>query len=501
MVAPDDRSTVAPSPSAQSKLQRPILALLAVTSALVVIGCLARQFVSWRNFGDLESEGGMWTTLALDAANGIVYRPIFSPLGYGGTRYSPLHFLIHAAFLKAGAPPIASGFLMGIVCVLVTLAGIYVLMRKLQTPRSLAIPLTTFFLAAFCVRSGILSIKADLLAAGLDVWGLIVAFPLGDSNPQKSNWPRAILAASCFALAVATKITSLYGICAIVTWLLLRRDFKSAARVLIVFLLAVGGIITAVQFASEGRLSHIFLLSASANSGIRRLLQAPYYFFHAAGIRDRAVGAFWVTAIVALLSRPQWTSLPTILMGYTTLGTVAIFGTHGTDMNHLMDLQIASLIVLGVQCRSGNLGGWILVFVVLISLHAAHSCVNDINLMRTERHRHHLLACLSDTEKSSVNGPIFSDNPIIPILAGQRPYMLDCMIFSAIDVRHYETQEALISDLTRQHFRAVIVNLDLTHNTISTLTDPWPGILDIMKTKYQLTDTQDRNQVYLPKMP
>jgi len=501
MIAPDDRSTVASSPSAQSQLQRPILALLVTTSALVVIGCLARQFVSWRNFGDLESEGGMWTTLALDAANGIIYRPIFSPLGYGGTRYSPLHFLIHAGLLKAGAPPIPSGFLMGIACALVTLAGIYVLMRKLQTPRSLAIPLTTFFLAAFCVRSGILSIKADLLATGLDVWGLIVAFPLGDSNPQKSAWPRAILAGICFALAVATKITSLFGICTIVTWLLLRRDFKNAARVLIIFLLVVAGIITAVQLASEGRLSHIFLLSASANSGIRRLLQAPYYFFHATAIRDRAVGAFWLAAIVALLCRPHWTSLPTILMGYTTLGTVAIFGTHGTDMNHLMDLQIASLIVLGVQCRSGKLAHWILVFVVLISLHAAHSCINDINLMRTERNRHHLLACLADTEKSSVKGPIFSDNPIIPILAGERPYMLDCMIFSAIDVRHYETQEALISDLTRQHFRAVIVNLDLTHNTISTPNDPWPGILDIMKTKYQLTDMQDRNQVYLPKMP
>jgi hypothetical protein len=510
MVAPDDRSTVAPSPSAQSQLQRPILALLAVTSALVVIGCLARQFVSWRNFGDLESEGGMWTTLALDAANGIVYRPIFSPLGYGGTRYSPLHFLIHAAFLKAGALPIASGFLMGIACALVTLAGIYVLMRKLQTPRSLAIPLTTFFLAAFCVRSGILSIKADLLATSLDVWGMIAALGLlpspgtpgeGQGGGSSRPWPRAILAAICFALAVAAKITSLFGVCTIVTWLLLRRDFKNAARVLIIFLLAVGGIITAVQFASEGRLSHIFLLSASANSGLRRLLQAPYYFFHAAAIRDRAVGAFWLAAMVALLCRPHWTSLPTILMGYSTLGTVAIFGTHGTDMNHLMDLQIASLTVLAVQCRSGNLAGGILVFVVLISLHAAHSCVNDIHLMRTERNRHHLLACLSDTEKSFVNGPIFSDNPIIPILAGQRPYMLDCMIFSAIDVRHYETQDALISDLTRQHFRAVIVNLDLTHNTISTPTDPWPGILDIMKTKYQLTDTQDRNQVYLPKMP
>ncbi len=213
----------------------------------------------------------MWTTLALDAASGVIYRPIFSPLGYGGTRYGPLHFLIHAAFLKAGAAPIPTGFLMGIACALVTLAGIYVLMRKLQTPRSLAIPLTTFFLAAFCVRSGILSIKADLLAAGLDVWGLIVAFPLGDSNPQKSNWPRAVLAAICFALAVATKITSLFGICTIVTWLLLRRDFKNAARVLIIFLLAVAGIVTAVQFASAGA-------SATSSSSAHRPTAASPVF-------------------------------------------------------------------------------------------------------------------------------------------------------------------------------------------------------------------------------
>lgn len=485
-----------------AKISRFLLAILIASAGVMVAGCLTRQVVSWRNYGDLEVEGGIWAALAIDASNGIIYRDIVSPLGYGGTRYGPLHFIIHAGLLKAGMNPITSGFAIGIVCTVIVLAGLYTLMRKLQTPRCLAIPLTLFFLAPFCVRSGILSVKADLLAAGLDVWGMVAVLPLGQAQSEKKTWRCILIGGACFALATASKITSLFGIATMVTWLVLRRDSKNALRLLGVFLVCAALIVVAVQIASEGRAIRVFLASAGAGGGIRRLLQAPEHFYPAVSSRDRAVGAFWILAIIALLTHRRWRSFPMILMLYSTLGTLAIFGSPGTDMNHLMDLQIASLVALAVLSVSGWLKSGILVAASLITLHAAHSSfTNDIRLMRGDRMRQRLLACLADARKSPVDGPIFAQNPTIPILAGERPYILDCMMFEVIAMKHPDVENKLRDDLLHQRFRAFIVTPDPAPTTMPAPTDPWPQILDVMKTRYQLAAMEGRTQVYLPNTP
>jgi len=557
-----------------SNLTRPILALLLAASGLLATGCAFRQVVSWRNYGDVEDEGGIWTAIALDAKNGILYRPIVSDIGYGGTRYGPLHVVLHAGLLKAGMAPVDSGFLIGVVTAAAALAGIYQLMRRLKVPASFAIALTSFFLSAFSVRSGILSIKADLLAAALDVWGLIAALPLAErmrdtcgkefppplvlrgragvgaeglpstvecrsahetptltlprstrggeeeglqnvsrtlaerqQKAESRRWPAILLAGTCFALAAASKVTSLFGIATVVTWLLLRGEMKIAARLVGVFCIGVIAAALAVQWASGGRAMGVFAASAAAGGGLRRLAQAPLYFFPAIFSRDRVVGGFWIAALVMLLTRRNWRSLPTILLGYSTLGTLAIFGSRGTDMNHLMDLHLASLVVLAVACQSGGQAlhaGWIARFVLLviaaISLHAAHSCLNDVDYIRQHHPRATMNACLADAAASPVRGPLFAENPMLPILAGERPYVLDCFLFSVIDLKHPSIGDKLRDDLAHQRFRAVIVTGELTHNTMPTPTDPWPQFLILMRTRYELKATEGRNLVYLPKM-
>jgi len=484
-----------------SNLTRPILALLLAASGLLAAGCAVRQVVSWRNYGDLEDEGGIWTAIALDARDGILYRPIVSDIGYGGTRYGPLHAVLHAGLLKAGMAPIPSGFLIGLVTAAAAIAGIYQLMRRLKVPASFAIALTSFFLAAFSVRSGILSIKADLLAAALDVWGLIATLPLADpiQKPEARRWPATLLAGTCFALAAASKITSLFGIATVVTWLLLRGKTKSAARLVAVFCIAVTAAVLAVQWASGGRAIGVFAASAAAGGGLGRLAQAPLFFFPAIFSRDRVVGGFWIAAVVMILTRRNWTSLESLLLGYSTLGTMAIFGSRGTDMNHLMDLHLASLLVLAVACQTGWIARAALLLMAAISLHAAHSCINDVDYIRQHHPRAAMLACLADAAASPVRGPLFAENPILPILAGERPYVLDCFMFSVIDLKHPAVGDRLRDDLARQRFRAVIVTGELTHNTMPTPTDPWPGFLILMRTRYELKATEGRNLVYLPK--
>jgi hypothetical protein len=99
-----------------------------------------------------------------------------------------------------------------------------------------------------------------------------------------------------------------------------------------------------------------------------------------------------------------------------------------------------------------------------------------------------------------VRGPLFSENPTLPILAGERPFMLDCFLFSVIDLKHPGVGDKLRDDLAHQRFRAVIVTGELTHNTMPTPTDPWPQFLILMRTRYELRATEGRNLVYLPRM-
>jgi len=281
---------------------------------------------------------------------------------------------------------------------------------------------------------------------------------------------------------------------------------KSAVRLVGVFCIGVAAAVLAVQWASGGRAIGVFAASASAGGGLRRLAQAPLFFFPAIFSRDRAVGGFWIAAVVMILARRSWRSLETLLLGYSTLGTMAIFGSRGTDMNHLMDLHLASLLVLAVACQSGGQAlhaGWIaraaLLLMAAISLHAAHSCINDVDYIRQHHPRAAMLACLADAAASPVRGPLFAENPILPILAGERPYVLDCFMFSVIDLKHPAVGDRLRDDLARQRFRAVIVTGELTHNTMPTPTDPWPGFLILMRTRYELKATEGRNLVYLPK--
>src|SRR5207244_12827292 len=83
---------------------------------LIRIGCLV-PFISsialmaWYWPGSLpqDSSSGVWTALAQDLARGIFYRPTADAFGFGGTRYMPLFFALHAALIRLSVDPVTAG--------------------------------------------------------------------------------------------------------------------------------------------------------------------------------------------------------------------------------------------------------------------------------------------------------------------------------------------------------------------------------------------------------
>ena len=69
---------------------RAIALALVVVLAAVTVGRAAR---SWPRDAHLGYAEGIWLGLAVDASNGVLYRPLDGPQGIGGSRYFPLFYL------------------------------------------------------------------------------------------------------------------------------------------------------------------------------------------------------------------------------------------------------------------------------------------------------------------------------------------------------------------------------------------------------------------------
>ena len=76
--------------------------------------------------------------MATDLKQGVFYRPLYDLRGYGGTRYFPLYFCLHALLLKLGMPVLASAYLLSAAAIVLLVLGILRLLRELGVEQWLA---------------------------------------------------------------------------------------------------------------------------------------------------------------------------------------------------------------------------------------------------------------------------------------------------------------------------------------------------------------------------
>ena len=212
----------------------------------------------------------------------MLYRPIVSDIGYGGSRYAPLHVVLQAGLMRWGMGPVASGYLLDAIGVVLVMAGLYVLMRQLDVATWTAAAMACFVLAAYCYCTTAGGIKGDLLPAGLNLWGLTAVVRASRRAGRKWIW--LLVAAIYFALATATKITSVFGIVAAVLWLAYRRQWRMAFLLGAMWAAGITVAALATQWASHGRAWEIFQMCARR----RRRLGAtdPCAHAHVSGIHS-----------------------------------------------------------------------------------------------------------------------------------------------------------------------------------------------------------------------
>src|SRR5512144_918884 len=108
-----------------------VVVLTAVVLAADAVVCIASGL--YVNFSS-----GVWLALARDAYDGVLYRPLWNGVEYGGTRYFPMLFVAIAALMRAGVPPVAAGVTASMLGLAAMVAAVFVLLKRLSVPSPLA---------------------------------------------------------------------------------------------------------------------------------------------------------------------------------------------------------------------------------------------------------------------------------------------------------------------------------------------------------------------------
>lgn len=483
-----------PSASALARL------LLIGAVALILLITAARAGVSWHNDAWINHPAGTLIAMAADLKVGIFYRPLYGNVGYGGTRYFPLYVVFQAALLKLGLPLLLSAYLLSAAALLSLIVGLFFLLRALGVEPWLAACSAGALLAANCAQYSLFSPHADGLAAALNVWGLAV---IARANPTRGKIAAASL---LFTLAWSAKVTTVFGLAAAFAWLLGTGLPQLAWALAIETICGYVAAAAILHLATHGRFWTIFAACASGGTNLLAALAGPWHMLTTAERFDPVTLWFGALAVIALaqvlLCGRLLRSLPALLFLATLAVTGFIYGTPGVKDNHLLDLQAASLVLIATALARARepQKHWCVTALALVVLFAAVPTLRYFKNRDLGFHPQRfpaVLATIGGTQR-----PILAENPVVPLLAGQRPYVLDAWMLRLLRQRIPGFGDPLLEKLRSRSFGAVV----LVVGNPNTGYGRWwyetlqfgPGFAAALTQNYRLVATMDDQKIYLP---
>ena len=191
---------------------------------MVPVLLLWRVVINFRNLYYMSHAEGAWMTSAYDFTHGVLYRPLFGPLGYGGTRFFPLYIVVTGSLSRIFGRLEDSGMILSAASVILLACGCFVFLRRLDVSLLVSLGAATAVLTAATTQEALVHTKGDGLAAMLNVWGL--AFCVGPK--ERRGW--LYVAAALFSLAFAAKMTTVFGVAAVVLAWAFSRRIKDALQ-------------------------------------------------------------------------------------------------------------------------------------------------------------------------------------------------------------------------------------------------------------------------------
>lgn len=468
------------------------------TSMLVPALLLGRAFLNFRNQSFLSYASGVWLTLAFDWTHGVLYRPLLGPLGYGGTRYFPLYFVLTGSLSKIFGSLETSGLILSAGSVILLSYGCYVLLRRLDVSVLLSLAAVPAVLMAATTQQALLETRGDGLAAMLNLWGVTLCIG------PKAKRGLLYLAAVLFGLAFAAKLTTVFGVAAVILGWVLSRRYREAWQLGLAAFSAYVLVLSAIYFGSEGRAVEVFRACATGGGSLIAALKGP---LHMVGVALEADPVMLLVLIPAAALAPGYfkerpSEILPIYFAAVLLTTMVIFGSPGTFANHLLDLHVAAVLLFAFSVsRSAvlaEIGTGILALNLLVGcIPSAHTLRNDLGRSSFRAEIQKVLENLPRDDR-----PTLAENPFVVLKSGKTPYVLDPFSFRVATNKRPALGRDLWEKITHKGFSAIILQGDPR----SARAKEWYGegnfggeFLDDVETNYSFNYKVGGLYVYTPK--
>jgi len=407
----------------------------------------------WFGMG-LNVTPGVWATLAVDLADGTFYRPIQSEIGYGGTRYMPVSFTLHAVLIRLFGNPVATAYLITYVAAVMLFAGVYLCLVRLNVAKSMALVTALFSLSAICVAACVYQLRPDVLSTALNIWGIACCL---HATPKTRRW--LLLGAVFFAIAFMSKFTTLFGLAAVIGYWVFNGQKRDAGILAITTTSLIGAALILTHIASEGRALESFLACASGGTTFRTLLSGPYRFFTVPRV-DAPLFITFAAAGFVFLTRARFLlrDFPMLFFFLTLGATLIIASDIGSGINHFIDIHVAGTMLCAVNIAHLSRYRFIRYALPTSALIGAFALVVAIPYARVyfseTRYVHQKrimeLVGTGDT-------PLLSDDPWVPIMAEETPYVMDNYLLRVMGENDPALKNDFFEKLDQRFFRGAVL--------------------------------------------
>lgn len=435
---------------------------------------------------------GAWIAMSHWTLQGRYYPPLQFDGFYAGTRFGPLAIALQSLAYKITGHPIIGAKLLHMLYMLATMAGLFVILKKIKLPSYLAALLAVFPLLTWIGWEGTMTIRHDLLPVALQLGALVML--LTADRPTRL---RVCGAALLCALAPLSKISGLWGTAACGLYLL----FAYPGLLLWfapVWFVTLGTGIGVVQIASQGNFFINMKACLFGGDGVvtdmspKLVVQLIYSFFIAV-YRDAVL---WVMIPLALIG--AWVGrrqAPSIAVGilFGGLMTAYLWTKSGVSINHLVDMVM--LAVLGFGLLLSHLAATLVVRATpalevdseqsghrvpnhpIYALAAAIMVVTGLAALAvprdqawgTERIKMAHLAAKDLSGKQPLETAeqqirqhhkpgehLLSIDAAVPILLGQNPVVLDAWMLRVFFKTNPQAEAALIKRIEAKEFDGIV---------------------------------------------
>jgi hypothetical protein len=455
-------------------LFRWVPASVAIGAAIVAFAVLAAH--AWQAFpmAYLSHVGGIWLALGRDLASGVFFRELVGPLGYGGTRYFPLFFVVIGTLLAAGVPLLASAWLTAAVSGTVLATGLARIARSLGAPRHVVWLAAAAAVAPHFVQQTLFEVRADVLAAGLNLWGLSALVPLWREKPDAGTrtWP----AVCWFTLAFSAKVTSLVVPGSAALALILSGRVKAGVRLAVGMSAGALVFLGVVEAASAGRamLSWRACMFAGGSGAQTLWSLRPESFIDPARSSHLLVAVFALTSVVLVAAIAlEWRdraphaamTAPIVLFAGVTASTAVTLASPGTvPSNHVVEWLVVAFAALAWSAAARRELRLVVsvALACLVAWMSFQDAVRVSGLWRNPPGRSDAAVRRVVEHIASARSPVLSESPLWPLLAGQRPFVLDPFALRVVMMSRPDIARDLEARLDARYFSSVILQTDPT---------------------------------------